>query len=374
MMSIREKKGSEVPDYCKECEWIKDNSCFFLDISQPNINCEIDEKTGLGKCNTQLKPKSFHLYENVEIIKLSSVNRSQPEFLVSKDRVKIPIEQFKSITEEEFETKRIKAIPLRGGDLWCEHCTTDFTEDIINAKVDTSDLLNAVKKLICPNCNRYSMNLHYLYENMQRSKDPNYIRFSQYHYTNPLAEKERNLRDDRNVSKRFKKQWIDYFGVVFKEKDQIYTNIELKYLNTQNQLDEIAERFFDGTLEEKLFDTYNKYSNVPDKYEDVGKGITNRDFQIPKSYFLKKKKITYIIIGVLLEPTSDLILGRIALFIENVIRKEGMKRDNLDRTQKMIIRDHMKGFTKPIEQFLFHDEDWRLLKLIDQRIVEITRK
>ncbi len=92
-----------------------------------------------------------------------------------------------------------------------------------------------------------------------------------------------------------------------------------------------------------------------------------------KSFFLKKKKTTYLIIGVLLEPTSDLILGRIALFIENVIRKEGMKHDNLDRTQKMIIRDHMKGFTKLIEQFLFHDEDWILLKLIDERIVEITR-
>ncbi|GAG33191.1 unnamed protein product [marine sediment metagenome] len=212
-----------------------------------------------------------------------------------------------------------------------------------------------------------------MYEKIQRSKDPEYILFSQYHYTNPLAEKERYLRDDRNVSKRFKRQWIDYFGVVSKEKDQIYTNIELEYLNTQNRLDKIAERFFGGTLDEKLFTIYNKYSKVPDKYEDVGKGIVDGDFHLPKSFFLKKTHTTYLIIGVLLEPTSDLILGRIALFIENVIRKEGMKHDNLDRTQKMIIRDHMKGFTKLIEQFLFHDEDWILLKLIDERIVEITR-
>ena len=114
-MSIREKRGSEIPDYCNDCEWLKDDSCFFLDISQPNFNCEIDEKTGLGKCNTQLKPKSVLLYQNIEFIKLTSLNRSQPEFLVSKERVKMPIEQFKSVTEEEFETKRIKAIPLRGG-------------------------------------------------------------------------------------------------------------------------------------------------------------------------------------------------------------------------------------------------------------------
>ena len=161
-MSIREKKGSEIPDYCNDCEWLKNNQCFFLDVPQSNFSSEIDEKTGLGKCNTQLKPKSLSLYRNVEIIKLTSIKRSQPEFFVSKERVKIPIEQFKSITEEMFETKRIAAIPLRGGDLWCEHCTTDFTEDIFNEEVDTSDFINTVKRSFCPECNRYSMNLHFL--------------------------------------------------------------------------------------------------------------------------------------------------------------------------------------------------------------------
>lgn len=373
-MSLGKKGSLEIPDCCKDCEWLKNNECFFMDVPQ-HFNCEIDEKTGLGKCNTQIKPKSFQLYQNIEIIKLTSTRRSQPEFFVSKDRVKIPIEQFKSITEEEFETKRINAIPHTriGFDLWCEHCTTDFTEDIFNEKVDTSDFLNRVKLSICPKCNRYSMNLHFLHEKIQRSKDPEHILFSQYHYTNPLAEKERYLKDDRISHKRFKRQWIDYFGIIFKEKDQIYTNIEFEYLNAHNRLDEIAERFFGGTLDEKLFNTYNKYSNVPDKYDDVGKGVADLDFQIPKSYFIKKKKITYILIGVLLEPTNNLILGKIALFIENIIRKEGMKLDNLGRPQKMKIRDYMIGFTELIERFLFHDEDWILLKAIDGRILKITQ-
>ena len=106
---------------------------------------------------------------------------------------------------------------------------------------------------------------------------------------------------------------------------------------------------------------------------DIGKGVADWNFQIPKFYFIEIDDITHIIIGVLLVPTSELILQKIVLFIEKLIYSERVKIDNLERSQKMKIRDFMKGFTKLIEDFLHHDEVPILLKVLDGKILKITR-
>jgi len=54
--NTRIKKDSEVPGYCNDCDWLENNECIFIDIIHSKFNC------GLGKGYTQIKSKSSQLY------------------------------------------------------------------------------------------------------------------------------------------------------------------------------------------------------------------------------------------------------------------------------------------------------------------------
>jgi len=175
---------------------------------------------------------------------------------------------------------------------------------------------------------------------------------SYYRNYNPLKKQGILPKLDKELAKiiRIKrKQWIDYFGIVVRKKYQIYSNIESEYLEDQDKLDSIAESFFSGDLNEKIYKIYSAYLKEC------------KGFQIPNFYFLEKDEITYIIIGIFrFARRAKLILKKMALVIENLNHKKVVDINNkvvdidmLDKSGKEIIQYLMRTFTIDIEHYLF---------------------
>jgi len=107
-----------------------------------------------------------------------------------------------------------------------------------------------------------------------------------------------------------KKEWIDYFGIIMRKNQQIYSNIEQMYLEDQNKLDRIAESFVSGTLHEKLSQIYSPYLKKYDSFQ--------KQWIPAQVYSREKDDITYIIIGKFHSTGhAKLILNKMEVFMEN---------------------------------------------------------
>jgi len=266
----------------------------------------------------------------------------------------------------------------------CERCGYIFNREILeflkltkNIQITDEQRDNCSKLLFCPECRSFSKKMYEYYNQMIYKKTIGYQRMkayldekwekewkpiskkeresilpSYYRGYNPLKKQEILPKLDKELTKRIRvrrKQWIDYFGIVLRKKYQIYSNIESEYLEDQNKLDSIAESFFSGDLNEKIYKIYSDYLK---EY---------KGFRIPNFYFLEKDDITYIIIGIFrFARRAKLILKKMALVIENLNHKKVVDVTNkvvdidmLDKSGKEIIQYLMRTFIIDIEHYLF---------------------
>ena len=293
-------------------------------------------------------------------------------------------ESFISMVKDEgLEFKPDCFFILFSEDMLCEHCGYIFNREIIeylklkeNAQITEEQQKDCIRLIFCPECRRYSKGMYdyyqriiykntigyqrmkaYLDEKWEKEWKPKFTRKpfdlkSHYRGYNPLKKQEILPKLDKELTKRIRvkrKQWIDYFGIVLRKKYQIYSNIESEYLEHQNKLDSIAESFFSGDLNEKIYKIYSDYLK---EY---------KGFQIPNFYFLEKDDITYIIIGIFrFARRAKLILKKMALVIENLNHKKVVDVTNkvvdidmLDKSGKEIIQYLMRTFIIDIEHYLF---------------------
>ncbi|MGB5912145.1 MAG: zinc ribbon domain-containing protein [Promethearchaeia archaeon] len=257
----------------------------------------------------------------------------------------------------------------------CKYCGYEYVfldkvselvgeDEMKNLSIKDFDIMDInFRKFKCPECCNILFDLFWGYiERVYRTETKFEFQYrTTYGLYNPLIGQTDLKKIDRSLGKRFRNQWIDYFGIVFKRKCQIYSNIESEYLEDQNKLDSVSESFFSGVLNERIYEIYSPFLK---KCEGS---------QIPKFYFLEKDEMTYIIIGVFLGSTTyNLVLRKMESFIENLIHNDIININNLSKTEKIKIQKYMKDFVELIERFLYHNEDPILLSILDKHIDTIN--
>lgn len=199
----------------------------------------------------------------------------------------------------------------------------------------------------CPKChsrlliNFFSSFLEYvrIFENEMK------FRYERFH---PLTKKL-----DHRIGKRFRDQWIDYYGIIFKKKYQIYSSIESKYLEDWNKLDCISKSFLSGNLRKKIIENYSLFSK-------------KCNVKIPNFYLFERDDLMCIIIGVF----SDLemynsILKRMMIFVNNCIVHSGIininhlknKKEGRRKKKLKFIQKYMNLFVMLVEKLLFNSKD-----------------
>ena len=278
--------------------------------------------------NEMLYKISDKNYKNKSVIGIANCqdmpNRLTPEFcekiIQDKGIEFYGIDAFNPVYREKIVailTNAILKISNGKEDITCNQCGNMFTRDFFKILKQTK---TRVKDLFyCSECN---FPLRYIY----------YEDCINIRTFNPLITSHGLNRKDPKLNKRFKKQWIDYFGIIFKGKEQVYSNIDLAYLEVEDKVDYIAESFFSGNLNQKILDIYSPFiekCNFPRRWE--------QPLSLPKCFSLEKGDLTFIIIGVL--SNSNLILRKIAFFIKNLFYIYDINIGKMDKSSKNRIRN-----------------------------------
>ncbi len=211
----------------------------------------------------------------------------------------------------------------------CEQCGNtvgiDFLEILQKNRTKVRDLS------YCPTCNFPLRYIHY----------EDCIEIRTY---NPI---DRRHRKDTELSKRFKARWIDYLGIILNGKEQIYSNVDLNYLEGENRVDYIVERFLEGNLDQKILELYAPYiekCNFPNSWE--------HPLSLPKCFSLEKDGLTYVVIGILSNPSS--FLREIAFIFKKLFSIYNINQEKMDKSDKMNVRSFIKCNFEYIENGNFN--------------------
>ena len=240
----------------------------------------------------------------------------------------------------------------------CEHCNFQFS--LYDFFVSESRF--------CPNCGFYSVNKNTM------AIDLGVVKMNENNFftkVNPLKHRVMSSREkkypyfpygkmvpikvDSEPDKRFRSEWFDYIGVILNRKNQLYSSIDERI---HSELDFVSNALYSNKLKRLIIECYDKF-------------IKFKEFQLPKYYYLERKNITYIIIGVLSNKTRKLILEKIADLIESLIYKNTIDLEDVNELTKKRIQDIMEIFIRSIKGFLYtENESYKpiFLRVIDQAI------
>jgi len=275
--------------------------------------------------NEMLYKISNKNYKNKSVIGIANCqdmpNRLTPEFCEKIFRDKgiefYGIDASNPVYREKIVailTNAILKISNGKEDITCNQCGNTFTRDFFKILKQTKTRVEDL--FYCSECNFPLRYIHY--------EDCINIRTF-----NPL---DLLNRKDPKLSKRFKEQWIDYLGIIYNGKEQVYSNIDLEYLERENRVDYIIERFLAGNLDQKILDIYTPYiekCNFPHRWEEP--------LSRPKCFSLEKDGLIYIVIGVL--SNANLFLREIAFFVKNLFSIYDINQGKMNKSDKNKIRN-----------------------------------